>query len=163
MGKMIDGHWARSFGNENTNLRWSDFPRKVSALIESGDGHDIWEREVDLEDEDGSITERTYLYAIWNTHERHVSWDRPEWLSLDDLIARLSEEADEIAGEASQDYFWNLDGWGNEYPPENADEIINKANAAITEAAVAHYWDKGFDIGDFAAALWDRYCTTGEI
>ena len=161
--KKIDGHNCRSFGNEQTQLRYNDLPKKVAALMDNSDGYDIWERVDEIEDDDGNITERTYLYAIWNLNGRHVSWDRPEWLSLDDLIARLSEEADEIAGEASQDYFWNLDGWGSEYPPENADEIINKANAKITEAAVAHYWEKGFDIGDYAAALWDRYCATGEI
>lgn len=161
--KKIDGYSCRSFGNEKTHLAWSDIPQKVSAMMAGSDGYDIWERVEETEDEDGNITETIYLYAIWNLHERHNSWDRPDWMSADDLIAQLSEEADEIAGEAAAEYFWDLDGWGSDYPPENADEIIQKANDKIVEWAVNHYWERGADVGEYASQLWEHYCSTGRI
>lgn len=161
--KKIDGYNCRSFGNEKTHLAWSDIPAKVSGLMAGGDGYDIWERKEEIEDDDGNIIETQYLYAIWNLNERHNSWERPEWLSAEDLISQLCDEADEVAGEAAAEYFWNIDSWGSDYPPENADEIIRIANEKITAWAVSHYWERGADVGEYSGDLWKHYCSTGNL
>lgn len=167
--KMIDGYRCRSFGNENTNLRWRDIPEKVQNLMSSSDGYDIWEREVNEEDEDGNITDTTYLYTIWNRNERHVPWERIDWWTAEELIDRLVEDADSLAESdapnVAEDFFWTLESWGSEYPPENADEIIEKANEKLTEYARQHYWDvcREDDLHDYSDRLWERYCATGAV
>lgn len=56
--------------------------------------------------------------------------------------------------------YWNMDSWGSDYPPENADEIISKANAMIDEYAETHDEE---ETANFSEALWETYCIDGII
>lgn len=56
--------------------------------------------------------------------------------------------------------YWSLESWGSDYPPENAEEIIEQANRIICETEQK--------IGMGAAArlsnsLWERYCQSGKL
>ncbi len=56
-------------------------------------------------------------------------------------------------------YYWSLESWGDAYPPENADDIIEKANAAIDR-----YIDENPDADDdmisaYSEKLWESYCS----
>ena len=58
-------------------------------------------------------------------------------------------------------YYWTLESWGDQDPPENADEIIEIANAAIDR-----FIDDNPDADDdmiaaFSEQLWNEYCTIG--
>ena len=148
--KKIDGHFCRVYGSENTHLTLT---KKADKFYSETDPYRIYERET--EDEDGDTV---YLYTT-----RGFTDTPGIWMTEYELNEMLEAEADEIAGEEAAEYFWDLDGWGSDYPPENAGEIIDRANEKILEAATAHYGERGFDIGDYAAALWEHYCSTGEI
>lgn len=158
--KTIDGHICRVYGNEKTHLTLTD---KAEVFYSNSSPLAIYERKIDREDKGGNIIDAEYLYTICGIIEtRDARWRR-QWLTEDDVNALFEEEADEIAGEAAAEYFWDLDGWGSDYPPENADEIIQKANDKIVEWAVAHYWERGADVGEYASQLWEHYCSTGRI
>ena len=56
--------------------------------------------------------------------------------------------------------FWTIESWGDAYPPENADEIIDVANGMIDAYAAAH----GEEAAEaYSEQLWDRYCMTGSL
>jgi len=59
-----------------------------------------------------------------------------------------------------KNYFWTIESWGADYPPENADEIISKANDLIEAYAADHSED---ETENYSAALWDRYCATDAV
>ena len=56
--------------------------------------------------------------------------------------------------------FWTLESWGADYPPENADEIISKANELIEAYAADHDED---ETRNYSETLWERFCATGEV
>ena len=57
-------------------------------------------------------------------------------------------------------HLWSIESWGSDYPPENADEIISKANDLIEAYAEDHDED---EVNNFSETLWERYCSTGNI
>lgn len=57
-------------------------------------------------------------------------------------------------------YYWSLESWGSDYAPENADEIINRANELIDAYAETHDEE---ETAAYSERLWDAYCTTGKI
>lgn len=63
----------------------------------------------------------------------------------------------------AEDYFWSAESWGSEYPPENAAEIIEQANAKIVEFAQARRWTYAWEIEEFSSRLWDRFSRTGSV
>ena len=59
-----------------------------------------------------------------------------------------------------KNYFWSLDSWGADYPPENADEVINMANAKIEAYATDHDED---ETKNYSESLWEAYCMNGRV
>lgn len=57
--------------------------------------------------------------------------------------------------------YWTLESWGPDVPPENAVDIIDRANEMIDKFAETA--QNEMDISDYANALWERYCMTGTI
>lgn len=56
--------------------------------------------------------------------------------------------------------YWTLDSWGDAYPPENAQEIIDRANGLIDEYAEIF----GDDLAaEYSEHLWNTYCMTGTL
>lgn len=55
---------------------------------------------------------------------------------------------------------WSIESWGSEYPPENAEEIIDRANAMIDAYAETHDEDAA---EEYSNRLWETYCTTGAL
>lgn len=66
-------------------------------------------------------------------------------------------------------YYWNHESWGSDVPPENADEIIFKANDKIDEFIEREGldpWDSDEDediVRDFCESLWEHYCEAEDI
>lgn len=57
-------------------------------------------------------------------------------------------------------YHWTLNSWGSAYPPENVDEIIDRANEILDQYALAH----GDELAlEFSEVLWDKYCSEGDF
>lgn len=56
--------------------------------------------------------------------------------------------------------YWTLESWGDGYPPENADEIIERANDLIDAYAENHDEE---EVSEYSNGLWERYCSTGRI
>lgn len=50
---------------------------------------------------------------------------------------------------------WTIDAWGNEYPPENAEEILAIANGLIEDYAETHNEE---DTDEYSMKLWEYYC-----
>ena len=57
-------------------------------------------------------------------------------------------------------YFWSIESWGDACPPENADEIIDRANGLIETFAESHDDE---ETANFSESLWERYCSTGSL
>jgi hypothetical protein len=57
-------------------------------------------------------------------------------------------------------YFWTLEDWGDACSPENADEIIDRANGLIGDYAESHDDEEA---ANFSEILWERYCSTGSL
>lgn len=57
-------------------------------------------------------------------------------------------------------YYWTLESWGGDYPPENADDLIIAANELIS--AYAEHHDEN-EVADYSERLWDHYCITGKV
>lgn len=57
-------------------------------------------------------------------------------------------------------YFWSIESWGDAYPPENADEIIDRANELIEAFAESHDDE---ETANYSESLWERYCSTGSL
>lgn len=59
-----------------------------------------------------------------------------------------------------ENYYWNAESWGDAYPPENAEEIIDEANDMIAAVEAVD----GEDAAEaFSERLWDLYCQTGSL
>ena len=58
-----------------------------------------------------------------------------------------------------KNYYWSMESWGSDYPPENADEIISKANEMIEAFASDHGDD---ETAEYSEKLWERFCMTAE-
>lgn len=56
--------------------------------------------------------------------------------------------------------YWTINAWGDQYPPKNADEIIDAANALIDLYAESHDED---ETESFSEILWDRYCMYDDL
>ena len=56
--------------------------------------------------------------------------------------------------------YWSMESWGSDYPPENADEIIDRANELIEAFAAEHDED---ETAAYSESLWERYCESGEV
>ena len=56
--------------------------------------------------------------------------------------------------------YWSMDSWGPDYPPEDAVEIVATANAMIERYRETHSDE---ETRNYSAALWDRYCMTGQL
>lgn len=57
-------------------------------------------------------------------------------------------------------YHWTLESWGADYPPENADEIIYRANEMIDAYAETHDEDA---TEEYSGRLWEAYCRDGNL
>ena len=63
-------------------------------------------------------------------------------------------------------YLWDMETWGADYPPENADEIVEAANEEIKEyAKKLDEYDIDFreKMDLFCEKLWEQYCETDEV
>lgn len=149
--KKINGHFCRCYGNDHTHIYLTD---KAQALYDQTDPMHIWEWED--EDADG---ETIYLYTITETYERGDG----KWMTEDELNEYLEGIADEEAEFVAMNYLWTIDSWGSEYPPENADEIINEANDLIVQFAKKRKWNYEYEIERYADQLWERFCSTGKV
>lgn len=57
-----------------------------------------------------------------------------------------------------KNYYWNLESWGDAYPPENAEEIVSSANEMI-DAFIDANPDADDDmICAYSEKLWNGYC-----
>lgn len=59
--------------------------------------------------------------------------------------------------------YWSAESWGDAYPPEDWEEIVDKANEAITAYADANPAATDEEIAEYSTELWERYCSTGNI
>lgn len=55
-------------------------------------------------------------------------------------------------------YYWNRESWGAETLPDDADEIIETANALIDEFIEGNPDADEREIEWFSEKLWDDYC-----
>lgn len=150
MLKMIDGRFCRKYGDENTHLTLTE---KADKFYSETDPYHIYECET--VDEAGDTV---YLYTT-----RGFTDTPGVWMTERELNEMLETEADDVAEEIARYYFWTLESWGADYPPENADEIIEAANEKIAEYVKTREWKNDYEIERFCENLWDRYCSTGEI
>ena len=59
-----------------------------------------------------------------------------------------------------KNYFWTIESWGSDYPPENANEVINMANELIEAYAAEHDED---ETANYSESLWERFCVSGNL
>lgn len=57
-------------------------------------------------------------------------------------------------------YLWNMDSWGSDFPPENADEIINTANMVLRAYAKDHDDEECYGLSE---KMWDLYCENEKV
>ena len=60
-----------------------------------------------------------------------------------------------------KNYYWSLESWGDAYPPKNADEIIEIANAAIDRFIYDNPDADDDTIAAFSEKMWEDYCSGG--
>ena len=158
--KKIDGHYCRRFGDENTHLTLT---KKADRFYSETDPINIYEREIDVENVDGEIIGSEYLYAIDGSITTKDWTGRFNWITEAEVNEILEANADDCAEITAQDYFWTMEAWGSDYPPENADEIIQAANEKITEFVKSYAWRDVEEIWIYSDKLWEEYCRTGKI
>jgi hypothetical protein len=56
--------------------------------------------------------------------------------------------------------YWTIESWGADCPPENAEEIISRANELIDAYAAQNGNDEA---ENYSEMLWEHYCTTGDL
>ena len=145
MGKMYEGKWCRVYGNERTKLVLSP---KAQVYYGSCSPMTILEHETDGECEYKVI-------GICATKD---------WLLGEEAVIRHIEEcAEEAYLELAKDYHWSLESWGSDYPPENAEDIISRANEMIDTFAAGGGWFDPCEIQNFSEMLWELYCRTGDL
>ena len=127
MSKMIDGHFCRCYGNDNTHLVLTD---EAEHIYSNTDPLYIWEREIDVENDDGEIVGTEYRYTMTGVCETVDFRGRALWLTaeevheelyalapdLDQFVGDLFDEAFDPAemtvGEAAEDLKrFRRDGW----------------------------------------------------
>ena len=57
-------------------------------------------------------------------------------------------------------FYWSMESWGSDYPPENAEEIIDSANELIAAYAETHDEE---ETDAYSERLWERYCMSGKV
>lgn len=101
--KHIYGRLCRVYGNEKTHLRLTE---KAEQFYNDCDPLTIYERDEDIEDENGDIIDTDYRYTITGITET-VNFDGSrKWLTGDDVNALLEEEADEFARLEGEEQTW---------------------------------------------------------
>lgn len=65
--------------------------------------------------------------------------------------------------ELTAKYHWSIESFGSDYPPENADEIIARANELIDDFGVHEPYCGEDEVEYFASMLWETYCATGTL
>lgn len=60
-------------------------------------------------------------------------------------------------------YHWNMNSFGADYPPVNDDEIIATANRLIDEYIAENPDDPEYELQAFCERLWESFCASGEI
>lgn len=150
----IDGYLCKLYGRDDTSLRLTDKAQNYY----SDASYSIWEREADVE-EDGSIIDSVTVYTVTGSDKRPMTG----WMTEEETNAYLEELADEDAAQLAEDYFWTAESWGSDYTPENAGEIVERANQKIVEFAQDRKWTYAWEIEEYANRLWESYCTTGNI
>lgn len=61
------------------------------------------------------------------------------------------------------DYYWTLDSFGSGPLPENAEEIVSRANAMIDKFCDLEPYCGTDEIEIFSDALWEDFCRTGSL
>lgn len=56
-------------------------------------------------------------------------------------------------------YYWTLESWGSDRPPEDAEIICDLANAAIAYYADNHPEASSEDLTNYSEKLWEEYCS----
>ena len=154
--KKFDGHLCRWYGNENTHLTLTP---KADRLYSESAPLNIFEREIDVENEDGDIIGSEYLYAIDGSVTTKDWTGRFSWITEAEVNEILEAEADALAETIAEEYFWTMEALGSDYPPENADEIIQAANEKITEFVKSYVWRDVEEIWIYSDKLWEEYCS----
>lgn len=93
MGKNIFGHYCRKYGNEYTHLTLTE---KAEKHYSESDPLSIWEREVDVEDEDGDIVGTEYRYTMTGMIETADIFGNRKWVTEDVVNDLLEESADAL-------------------------------------------------------------------
>lgn len=91
--KKIDNYICRKYGSENTHLTLT---QKADRLYSETDPLNIYEREIDLENEDGEIVSTGYLYAVDGAFTTKDLSGRFNWIAEDELNEMLETVADEL-------------------------------------------------------------------
>ena len=127
MSKMIDGHFCRLYGNDNTHLILTE---EAEHIYSNTDPLRIWEREVDVENDDGEIVGTEYRYTMEGVITTQDHRGRALWLTetevndelyslapdLDQFVCDLFDEAFDVAELTVEDAADDLsrfrrDGW----------------------------------------------------
>jgi len=59
--------------------------------------------------------------------------------------------------------YWTLESWGVDYPPENANEIIDAANEMIDKFMADNPDADELELANYSDTLWDYYCTNNKL
>ena len=100
----IDGIRTNVYGNDATHLYIDNETGDKIKAWHDGPVWSIYEREVDVEDEDGSIVDTAYKYALeWDGQFVEFN-DFDIWGTEDELLAYMIEVAEEwAANDAAED------------------------------------------------------------
>lgn len=158
--KKFDGYYCRVYGSEKTHLILS---KKADKISDASDPLNIYEREIDIEDENGSIIGTEHRYAVDGVVTTQDYTRRYNWITAEELNELLEAEADENAETVAKENYWTLESWGSEYPPENAEEIIAAANDKILDFVKAGKWKDEYEIEAYSEKLWEEYSNNGTI
>ena len=156
----FDGHFCNKYGSYKTHLFLS---KKAERIYSNSDPLVIYECEFDIENCNGDIIGSEFRYAGDGVVTTQDYTRRYNWITAEEVNELLEAEADELAETVANDYYWTLDSWGSEYPPENADEIIAAANEKILDFAKVGNWNDECEIEAFSEKLWETYCSNGTI
>ena len=156
----FDGHYCNKYGSDKTHLFLS---KKAERICSNSDPLNIYEREFDIKNCNGDIIGSEFRYAVDGVITTQDYTRRYNWVTAVELNELLEAEADANAETAAMEYYWTLDSWGSEYPPENADEIIAAANEKILDFAKNGNWKDEYEIEAFSEKLWETYCNNGTI
>ena len=55
-------------------------------------------------------------------------------------------------------YYWTRESWGEAYPPDDVDEIIDEANYWIDQYIETHPDADDDEIAAYSESLWIAYC-----